>query len=50
MYHYQIGISPEIHDEFVKKSELANLLQSSAWANVKNQWDNEIVGFFKDEQ
>lgn len=32
------------HDEFVKSHPLCNLLQSSAWARVKDNWNHGIVG------
>lgn len=48
VYTYKIGISEAVHDSFVKKSSKTNLLQSSQWAKVKNEWHNERLGFFKD--
>ncbi|MBS7576870.1 MULTISPECIES: aminoacyltransferase [unclassified Enterococcus] len=38
------NISPQAHDEFVKKSPLNHLLQSSTWAKVKDNWGSAIVG------
>lgn len=38
------NISPQEHDEFVQKHPLCNLLQSSRWAQVKHNWDHDIVG------
>lgn len=37
-------ITPQEHDEFVKAHPLCNLLQSSRWAQVKDNWDHAIVG------
>ncbi len=37
-------IAPQEHDEFVKAHPLCNLLQSSRWALVKDNWDHAIVG------
>lgn len=37
-------ITPQEHDEFVKAHPLCNLLQSSRWAMVKDNWDHAIVG------
>lgn len=37
-------ISPEEHDEFVCSHPLCNLLQSSNWAKIKDNWDHVIVG------
>lgn len=50
MYNYKIGISAEEHDQFVKSSNQTNLLQSSNWAKIKDNWDRELIGFYKDGQ
>ena len=50
MYTYKIGISAQEHDDFVKKSSQTNLLQSASWAKVKDNWDNERIGFCKNDQ
>ena len=50
MYSYKIGISAEEHDNFAKSSNQTNLLQSSNWEKVKDNWDNERIGFYKDDQ
>ena len=50
MYSYKIGISSEEHDEFVKKSSQTNLLQSSDWAKIKDNWGNERLGVYKDQE
>lgn len=47
---YKIGISAQEHDHFVKNSPQTNLLQSSQWAQVKNNWKNERIGFYRDGQ
>ena len=44
----KIGISAEEHDHFVKNSDQVNLLQSSNWAKIKDNWNNERIGFYKD--
>lgn len=49
MYTYKIGISVEEHDSFVKQHPQNNLLQSSSWADVKDNWGNERVGFYQDQ-
>lgn len=41
---FVVGIDPKEHDEYVKQHPLSNLLQSSNWAKVKDNWDHEIVG------
>lgn len=50
MYTYQIGISSEEHDQFAKSSQQTNLLQSSSWARIKDNWGNERIGFYNDGQ
>ncbi|MGT2751159.1 aminoacyltransferase [Streptococcus orisasini] len=50
MYTYKIGISAKEHDRFVEESQQANLLQSSSWAHVKDNWKSERIGFYKDEE
>lgn len=49
MYTYKIGISTEEHDNFVKNHKQNNLLQSSSWAKVKDNWKNERIGFYKND-
>ncbi|MBM7637061.1 aminoacyltransferase [Streptococcus saliviloxodontae] len=49
-YTYKVGISKEEHDNFAKASDQTNLLQSSDWAQVKDNWGNERLGFYKDGQ
>ena len=44
--YIQIGITAEEHDEFVKTSPQTNLLQSSDWAKIKDNWGNERLGVF----
>ena len=48
MFSYKIGISAQEHDDFVTAHPQANLLQSSAWAQIKDNWGNERLGFYKD--
>ena len=50
MYTYKIGITAEEHDEFVKKSPQTNLLQSSDWAKIKDNWGNERLGVYQDHK
>lgn len=50
MFTYQVGISAQEHDDFVKASEQTNLLQSSNWAKIKDNWGNERLGFYKNGQ
>ncbi len=40
MYKYIINIDAAKHDQFVKNHPLANLLQSSKWALIKDNWDH----------
>ena len=48
MFSYKIGISAQEHDDFVTAHPQANLLQSSAWAQIKDNWANARLGFYKD--
>ena len=50
MYTYKIGITAEEHDEFVKNSPQTNLLQSSDWAKIKDNWGNERLGVYQDHK
>ena len=50
MYNYKIGITAEEHDEFVKNSPQTNLLQSSDWAKIKDNWGNERLGVYQDQK
>ena len=50
MYTYKIGITAEEHDEFVKTSPQTNLLQSSDWAKIKDNWGNERLGVYQDDK
>nr|WP_282917405.1 lipid II:glycine glycyltransferase FemX [Streptococcus canis] len=50
IFYSKIGISEEEHDSFVKQHEQINVLQSSAWAKIKSQWQNERIGIFKGEK
>lgn len=47
MYEFKIGIDATEHDSFVANHPLCNLLQSSSWAKVKDNWDSEIVGVYQ---
>ncbi|MGL4695016.1 aminoacyltransferase [Enterococcus larvae] len=48
MYEFKIGIDPVEHDRFVAQHPLCNLLQSSSWAKVKDNWGSEIVGVYQE--
>ncbi|WP_321387754.1 aminoacyltransferase [uncultured Enterococcus sp.] len=50
MYEFKIGVESAEHDRFVETHPLCNLLQSSSWAEVKNNWGSEIVGVYQDGQ
>lgn len=41
MYHYQINIPTEEFDAFIRQHPQANLLQSSSWASIKDNWKSE---------
>lgn len=46
MYTFKVNIDKKEHDTFVEAHPLCNLLQSSSWAKVKENWDNKIVGVY----
>ncbi|MGT2934409.1 aminoacyltransferase [Streptococcus castoreus] len=48
MYTYKIGVPSEEHDQFVLTHPQANLLQSSDWGSVKDNWKHERIGFYED--
>ncbi len=50
MFTSKIGISEEEHDNFAKASQQTNLLQSAKWAQLKDNWGNERIGFYQDGQ
>lgn len=50
MYEFKIDIDPQEHDEFVAQHPLCNLLQSSSWAKVKDNWGSTIVGAYENGQ
>ena len=47
MFSFKIGISVKEHDDFVSHHPQINLLQSSSWAKIKDNWENERLGFYK---
>ena len=50
MYRYQIGIPTLEYDQFVKEHELVNVLQSSAWEEVKSDWQHERFGAYRGDK
>ncbi|WP_159591909.1 peptidoglycan bridge formation glycyltransferase FemA/FemB family protein [Streptococcus halichoeri] len=46
-YSCKIGISEAEHDSFVTGHAQINLLQSSRWAKVKDNWENERIGIYQ---
>ena len=50
MYRYQIGIPTLEYDQFVKEHELVNVLQSSAWEEVKSDWQHEKFGAYREDK
>lgn len=49
-YTYTTEINPADLDAFVAASPMVSLLQSSAWAKVKDNWDHEYCAIYKDGQ
>lgn len=46
MYKFKVNIDPFEHDEFIKKNN-GNLLQSSSWAKIKDNWNSVICGVYE---
>ncbi|HER5568550.1 TPA: aminoacyltransferase [Streptococcus pyogenes] len=49
-FYAKIGISEGEHDSFVKEHQQISVLQGSDWAKIKNQWQNERIGIYKEEK
>ncbi|HFK5851329.1 TPA: peptidoglycan bridge formation glycyltransferase FemA/FemB family protein [Streptococcus pyogenes] len=49
-FYAKIGISEEENDSFVKEHQQISVLQGSDWAKIKNQWQNERIGIYKEEK
>ncbi|MFV0381152.1 MAG: peptidoglycan bridge formation glycyltransferase FemA/FemB family protein [Breznakia sp.] len=47
MYTFKTNVNASEHDVFVEKHDLCNLLQSSSWAKVKENWDSLLVGVYE---
>lgn len=50
MYRFVEQVDPKEHDAFIAAHPLCNLLQTSDWAKVKDNWDHAIVGVTAGEQ
>lgn len=50
MYRFVEQVDPKEHDAFIAAHPLCNLLQTSDWAKVKDNWDHAIVGVRAGEQ
>lgn len=49
MYRFVEPVDKKEHDQFIRKHDLCNLLQTSDWAKVKDNWTHTIVGAKDDE-
>ncbi len=49
MYRFVEPVDKKEHDQFIRKHDLCNLLQTSDWAKVKDNWAHTIVGAKDDE-
>ncbi|MDR2976521.1 MAG: aminoacyltransferase [Streptococcaceae bacterium] len=49
MMKFQIHTDKDKHDDFVKNNFFGDLLQSSNWAKVKDNWGSEIVSVLDDD-
>lgn len=50
MYTFITNIDSTTHDNFIAKEPICNLLQSSSWAKVKDNWQNTIVAVINDKE
>ncbi len=50
MYRFVENIESKKHDQFMRKHALCNLLQTSDWAKVKDNWGHTIVGVYDENQ
>lgn len=48
MLEFRESVDSKLHDENNLNSPYQNLLQTSKWAKVKNNWQNTIVGVYRD--
>lgn len=48
MYKFLNEVDASRHDAFVKNNPLCNLLQSSGWGEVKENWNRTIIGIEED--
>ena len=44
MYKFIENVDAKAHDTFIYNHPLCNLLQTSSWAKIKENWDHQIVG------
>ena len=49
-YEFKTNIDKEEYDLFVKNYPGTSFMQTSSWANVKNAWDNSLVGMYENEK
>lgn len=46
-YVFKTDINKKEYDKFVANFPSTNFMQTTNWANVKNFWDNSLVGMYK---
>ena len=49
-YQFKTGISKKEYDEFVKSFSNTSFMQVSYWAEVKNAWENDLVGMYENNK
>jgi len=49
MYKFKVNIDASEYDEFISNHSMVSIMQERGWAHVKNNWDNVLVGLYKDE-
>ncbi|MDD2203348.1 MAG: peptidoglycan bridge formation glycyltransferase FemA/FemB family protein [Bacilli bacterium] len=49
MYKFKVNLDQKEYDDFIAKHSMISIMQERGWVQVKNNWDNVLVGLYKDE-
>lgn len=49
-YQFKSNISKKEYDEFVTGFPSTSFMQTSSWADVKNAWQNDLVGMYENKK
>ena len=49
-YQFKSNINEKEYDKFVRNFPSTTFMQTSSWANVKNNWEKDFVGMFNGEK